>query len=316
MFIPAKTLDDLLKKIYPKLLNVKGFIKPTRGPIKEIFGALLELQNPQCRLSFSEQRGRFISCLGEFLWYLSKANDLKFISYYLPKYINESDDGRVIFGGYGQRLFNKRGTNQVTNIVKLLRRNPGSRRAVIQLFDEKDIAKHHKDIPCTCTLQFTIRDKQLHMLTNMRSNDAVKGLTHDIFAFTMLQEVIARTLNVKLGTYKHAVGSLHIYKKDIPQAKRYLGEGWQPTKVMPRMPSGNPWPSIRILLTAEKNIRLGKKVIINSLNVSNYWKDFVRILQAFYCYKNRDSKWIQKITDLKESMSTHFYDIFFERLLN
>jgi len=47
-----------------------------------------------------------------------------------------------------------------------------------------------------------IRNKQLHMLTNMRSNDAFWGLPHNIFSFTMIQEILARTLSVELGTYK------------------------------------------------------------------------------------------------------------------
>jgi len=40
-------------------------------------------------------------------------------------------------------------------------------------------------------MQFMVRRRRLHLLTNMRSNDAFIGLPHDIFAFTMLQEIMA-----------------------------------------------------------------------------------------------------------------------------
>ena len=49
------------------------------------------------------------------------------------------------------------------------------------------------------------------MLTYMRSNDAYWGLPHDVFAFTMLQEILARSLTLELGTYKHAVVLLAVH---------------------------------------------------------------------------------------------------------
>ena len=160
---------------------------------------LLELNHPRARLSRSETRGRPFSCLGEFLWYLSRDNKLDFIRYYIPAYEKETEDGETIYGAYGPRLFDQRGHDQLRNVINLLRSHPESRRAVIQLFNAEDIARRYKEVPCTCTLQFLVRRKRLHMLTTMRSNDAYKGLPHDIFCFTMLQEVVARTLGLELG---------------------------------------------------------------------------------------------------------------------
>src|ERR1700690_496760 len=90
--------------------------------------------------------------------------------------------------------------NQFENVLNLLKELPTSRRAVIQVFDAADNASGHlKDVPCTCTLQFMIRSRRLHMITYMRSNDAFWGLPHDVFAFTMLQEYVARTIGVELS---------------------------------------------------------------------------------------------------------------------
>src|SRR4051812_41418328 len=101
--------------------------------------------------------------------------------------------------------------NQFENVVALLRRKENSRQAVIQLFDGSDLAAAYKDIPCTCTLQFMIRDKRLNLTASMRSNDAFKGLPHDVFSFTMIQEIMTRTLGVELGDYTHFASSLHVY---------------------------------------------------------------------------------------------------------
>lgn len=199
MRLSDQTLDDLLRKLFPKLLSSRIDISASRGHARELFGVLLELNHPRARLSRSETRGRPFSCLGEFLWYLSRDNKLDFIRYYIPAYEKETEDGETIYGAYGPRLFDQRGHDQLRNVINLLRSHPELRRAVIQLFNAEDIARRYKEVPCTCTLQFLVRRKRLHMLTTMRSNDAYKGLPHDIFCFTMLQEVVARTLGLELG---------------------------------------------------------------------------------------------------------------------
>lgn len=305
MFIKEKSLDDLLRKVFEKTMKSKTLVSATRGDSRELSGVLLQLSHPEARLSRSESKGTVFSCLGELLWYLDGSKDLEFISYYIPLYEDDSEDDETIYGGYGPRFFNTRGNNQIDNIINLLKKKDTTRRAVIQLFDASDLAVPHKDIPCTCTLQFLIRDKRLHMFTNMRSNDVYFGLPHDIFSFTMLQEIIARTLNVKLGKYKHFVGSLHLYTKHVKNAEQFLKEGWQENIPMPLMPPSNPWTSIKSVLDAEKIIRSGKSIDVNSLALSPYWEDLVRLLQIFRYLKNNDLKSVVKV---KRSMSSDIFE--------
>jgi len=314
MYISAPTLDDLLMRVYKKLLVSKNSVKPTRGKIMEETGALLEIKNPRARLSRTESRGKIFSCLGELLWYLAGTKDLEYICYYIPRYRGESEDEKTIYGGYGPRLFNTRGQDQVANVLRILKEKPSSRKAVIQLFDSDDLAIARKEIPCTCTLQFMIRNRRLQMLTHMRSNDAYIGLPHDVFCFTMLQEIIARILNVELGTYKHFVGSLHLYEENIEGASQYLEEGWQSSTIsMPIMPIGDPWPSIHVLLKAESDIRANSIVDLSKLGLDPYWADFVRLLQIYRQYKNKDASGIARIKSIKEEMSSHVYRTYIDK---
>ena len=158
MRVVCEILDDVLRELYPELLASTNLV-PTRcrGDTSELVGVLLEIERPRARLSRTEMRGKPFSCLGELLWYLSRENKLDFIRPYIPKYVEESEDGVTIHGGYGPRLFNQRGHNQVSNILDLLRSNPRSRRAVIQLFSAEDISRYHREVPCTTTLQFMVR---------------------------------------------------------------------------------------------------------------------------------------------------------------
>lgn len=313
-YFAGRTFDDVLRRVMEEILSNGGHIQPSKGEATELIGALLEISDPRSRISRTETRGQPFSCLGELCWYLAKTNDLDFISYYIPQYRLFADDG-LIFGGYGPRLFNWKGHNQLENVTALLERKRDSRQAVIQLFDAGDIAKTHKDVPCTCALQFMLRGGVLHMVTYMRSNDAYLGLPHDVFCFTMLQEVVARTLSAELGTYKHAVGSLHLYDKNRAAAQQFLDEGWQSTKQpMPPMPAGNPWLAIDRLIKEESAIRTqGAPAAGGPEDLDPYWADLIRMLQIFRCWKDKDA---DRIRALRRAMSSDIYRPFIDRKLS
>lgn len=308
MHVVADTLDDLLREVYPRLLSSENQNKASRGSTREVMGALLELRKPRARLSRTETRGKPFSCLGELLWYLSRDNKLDFISHYIKEYEKESEDGETVLGGYGPRLFGQRGHDQVRNVVDQLRARRSSRRAVIQILNAEDVARRPKEIPCTCTLQFMIRNDRLHMISTLRSNDAYLGLPHDVFCFTMLQEIVARDLGVELGIYQQFVGSLHLYDRDIEGANQFMGEDLQSTVEMPEMPKGNPWPSIQRVLSAEHNIRNNLPLGEDAMTIDPYWCDLIRLLQIFFSTGDAD-----RINEIKAQMSFPRYGPYIEQ---
>ena len=309
MFFRADTLDDLMWKILPVLLAQPCNVTSSRGNSAELIGVMLHLTNPRARISRTETKGKAFSALGELLWYLSKKKELDFISYYIPHYKDESEDDKTVYGGYGPRIFNLRDEiDQMKNILSLLRNRPSSRKAVIQIFDGLDLVDDHPELPCTGTLQFLIRNNQLHMFTSMRSNDAFLGLSHDVFAFTMIQEIVARSLNVDLGIYTHAVGSLHLYDKHQEKATQYLKEGVQSKKdIMPEMPIGDPWNSIEKMLDAEFKIRSGNNFDEKELDIHPFWSDLIRLLKIFSLSKGKNNPEIEKI---KNEMHFEVYNAY------
>lgn len=316
-YFRAKTVDDLLRHALEHIKKHGEPIKASKGQTREITGVVLELTNPRARLSRTESRGKLFSCIGELCWYLSGTGDTSFIVYYLSDY-KKADEGGRIFGAYGPRLFRRwKRVTQFANIIQLLTKKPTSRRAVLQLFDAKDLAREHKDVPCTCTLQFLIRKGRLDVIVYMRSNDVIKGLTHDIFCFTMLQEIAARRLSVDLGTYRHCVGSLHLYLSDDETAQSFLHEGWQSTKsAMPPMPTGDPSAGIRLLLGAEAAVRRGDdpdERLLREAHANPYWADLIRLLQVFG-YRRRRNK--RALAAIRQKMIFPIYDAYIERALD
>ena len=152
------------------------------------------------------------------------------------------------------------------------------------------------------------------MLTYMRSNDVYLGMPHDVFCFTMLQEIMARKVSADIGTYQHAVGSLHLYNRNLKSAGRFLKEGWQPTiEPMPAMPTGDPLEQIGNLVKAERSIRLGEGINNRSFHkLDPYWADLVRLLLVFRHSKDDDAGRMQKVMG---EMSCGTYTPYISRLI-
>lgn len=285
-----------------------------KGKTLERFGVLLRLTNPRARLSRSETKGTIFSCLGELFWILSGSDRLDHIQYYLKRYDEFSDDGITVSGAYGPRLFDgRKKSTQIKKLVDFLRVQPGSRRAVVQIYSEADFELDGKDVPCTLTLQFAIRNGLLDMITFMRSNDIFKGLPHDIFCFTMLQEMIAAQLGIGLGMYTHTVGSLHMYDTDSEKVQEFLDEGFQGTlKPMPEMPKETVLMDIQKALASERSIREGGVTLEDDL--SPYWKDLMKLMLAFQISKIAPDQ--EKLANIKKSLVFNGYGIYIEKLLS
>ncbi len=282
MEISGESLDEILIDLYEKLLNSTLHNRGSRGSTLEMLGVLLRISKPRARLSRSENRGKPFSALGELLWYLTGSDKFDFIQPYVPRYSQDATDG-ILHGAYGPRFFAMRGNiDQIENVARLLNRRPTSRRAVIQLFNAEDIASEHKEIPCTTTLQFHLRESRLHLSVTLRSNDAYWGLPHDVFCFTMLQEMMACRLEADLGEYCHYVGSMHAYDKFFGKMREYIAEGFQKAVEMPTMPPQDPFALVGLLLEAEKRARRGDRVVAAELTRDPYWADIIRLIQVFW----------------------------------
>ncbi len=304
----ANTIDDLCRKILPQLLSGADVTQSSRGAASERRGVVLELRNPRARLSRTETRGKPFSCLGELLWYLSRDNRLEFIQYYIERYNKESEDDETIHGGYGRRLFSHESHDQVRTLIETLRLKPDTRRAVLQIFEPQDTARRYLEVPCTLAMQFALRRGKLDLMVTMRSQDAYLGLPHDIFCFTMLQEIVARSVGADVGHYIQFVGSLHLYDDHRGGAEQYLAEAVQKTVAMPPMPLGDPWPAIRYLLEAEAKIRLRQAPSAAARKLEPYWLDLVRLLQIFGASGDG-----AKIRRLKSKLSFQGYSVYVDR---
>lgn len=142
----------------------------------------------------------------------------------LEQYRQEMLDGILDFEierGNWTYTYHARMAEQVPFIIEELKRNPYSRRAVIDIRDWR-LDAQSEDPACLQHIQYFIRDDQLHCKVLFRSNDACKATFMNAFALIMLQQRIAEEVGVAVGSYTHRANSFHCYEKDYGMLDGYV----------------------------------------------------------------------------------------------
>lgn len=190
----------------------------------EIRNESFTVANPLERfIVLNDRNGSPAAAIAETMWVLAGRDDIEFLLPYLHRADEFSDDGRTWRGAYGPRIRDWYGTDQVDEVIRILRHDQNSRRAVISLFDPSRDFADTKDVPCNNWLQFTIRDGRLNVAVVMRSNDLMWGFTGiNAFEWSVLHEFMANWLSVEVGEQAFFVGSSHIYERHFERAKRIL----------------------------------------------------------------------------------------------
>lgn len=216
MNIGSYYIDNLYFSICNKLLNAQKV-----GDTRELNNVVINLYD--IANNIVSIRGLSPSYLfGELLWYFGGRNDVEFISKFSSFWKGISDDGKTCNSAYGYLMKYAFGFDQIRKVIELLREDPNSRRAKINLNTPRAAVIETKDEPCTMFLQFLIRNRKLHCTAVMRSNDIWLGFPYDVAFFTELQKYIADRLNIEYGEYTHFVVSMHLYDRDYEKVKRVV----------------------------------------------------------------------------------------------
>lgn len=177
----------------------------------------------------------------EAAWILSGDNRVSTIKPYSSVISRFSDDGQFFFGAYGPKI-----RDQLPYIIEKLGNASESRHALLNIWREQP--RNTKDVPCTISLQWLIRDDELHCFDTMRSSDIWLGWPYDVFNMSMVSLYLMMNLrkiyperfqNLKLGTLTLTAASQHIYETNFLAAEAILGnDGYlldvvKPKSVMP-----------------------------------------------------------------------------------
>lgn len=217
-----ETLDELWLNATNTVLGTGSKVPSRDGHTREVLGYAARIADIRANFMFNPIRKLSPSyAAAELLWYLSGSDSIEMIAAYAPQYTRFSDDGKTAHGAYGHRWAK---FDQLSWLRHLLGRDPQTRQAVLTMYHPTDLphAAHgdRKDIPCTLSLQFIVRENKLNLITTMRSNDLWLGLPYDAWCFTNLQRLVADFIGFEYGFYQHQAASLHIYDRNEEKARQ------------------------------------------------------------------------------------------------
>lgn len=168
--------------------------------------------------------------LFESLWMLAGLNDVAKVATYAKQMEAFADDG-LLWGAYGFRWRHFFSFDQLKEIIRLLKRDPTTRRAVLTMWSPSgDLVTSEgvggissKDVPCNTHIYFDGTRGVLNMTVSNRSNDAVWGAYGaNLVHMSVLHEFVACAAGLPLGTYYQFSNNFHIYP-DRPDVRRLMG---------------------------------------------------------------------------------------------
>ena len=166
------------------------------------------------------------SILREVLWYLSGENHIRNLRKYTKiwdAWADENGNLETAYGYYwrhfpsaeknGDGKWTVREVDQIKYVIDEIRRNPNSRRLVVNAWEPGNAIKS-KLPPCHYSFVFNVIDGKLSCHLTQRSGDIALGIPFNLAAYSLLTQVIAQQTGLELGQFAHTIVDAHIYVGD------------------------------------------------------------------------------------------------------
>lgn len=188
---------------------------------REKFGVTFDVHTAEVLLVSAVRPINVSYAVGSSEWMLRGSNDLETVQALNPRGAAFSHDGFTLSGAFGHRLRVRAG-DQLGAVIRLLREDPTSRRAIALIGDGRDIIDDSKDFPCATSLHFLLRNNRLHAVLHLRSSSVFGVLPYDLVNFAHIHRFVAWSLGVPAGLLRVFAGSAHVYEEEVPLIERFL----------------------------------------------------------------------------------------------
>lgn len=242
------------KRLLSCLLQTGASASPRGMDTKELlaYQSIVDTNEPRVCLVGRKLSEAFR--FAEAAWILSGDNRVSTIKPYSEKIGDFSDDGHRYFGSYGPKV-----VDQLSYVAQKLAADFDTRQAVINIWRENP--GQTRDVPCTLSLQFLLRQGVINCVATMRSSDAWLGWPYDVFNFSMITWAVCLYLRDLGGRSKSTLfvdpdraptpgalfltcGSQHLYQQNWDKATEVLDHG-QTYNPRIALPPFSEWTSLK-----------------------------------------------------------------------
>jgi thymidylate synthase len=177
------------------------------------------------------------SILHELIWFISGDTNIKYLKDNGVTIWDEWADAAGNLGPvYGQqwrawKAADGREIDQLSQVIDQIRRNPDSRRLIVNAWNVGEIDKM-KLPPCHAFFQFYVARGRLSCQLYQRSADIFLGVPFNIAGYAALTMMVAQVTGLKPGEFVHTLGDAHLYLNHLEQARLQLAREPRPLPVL------------------------------------------------------------------------------------
>ena len=167
------------------------------------------------------------SIVHELLWFLRGDTNIAYLKQNGVSIWDEWADADGNLGPvYGRQWRSWQGADgktidQIAWLVDEIKRNPDSRRLVVNAWNVADLPKMAL-APCHCLFQFHVANGRLSCQLYQRSADVFLGVPFNIASYALLTRMIAQVCGLRAGDFVHSFGDVHLYNNHVEQARTQL----------------------------------------------------------------------------------------------
>lgn len=167
------------------------------------------------------------SIIHELLWFLKGDSNIQYLKDNGVSIWNEwADENGSLGPVYGVqwrswKTADGRTVDQISNLIEMIKKNPDSRRLIVNAWNVADVDKMALP-PCHTMFQFYVANNKLSCQLYQRSADIFLGVPFNIASYALLTMMVAQVCNLELGDFVHTFGDAHLYTNHLEQTKLQL----------------------------------------------------------------------------------------------
>jgi thymidylate synthase len=177
------------------------------------------------------------SIVHELLWFLKGETNIAYLRENGVSIWNEwADENGELGPVYGKQWRSWEGANgqttdQISDVISQIKRNPDSRRLIVNAWNVADLPKMAL-MPCHTMFQFYVAEGKLSCQLYQRSADVFLGVPFNIASYALLTIMMAQVCDLEPGEFVHTFGDVHIYNNHLEQVNLQLSRRPFPLPIM------------------------------------------------------------------------------------
>lgn len=209
---------------------------------KSVFGYQLRFDLQKGFPLVTTKKVHLKSIIYELLWFLKGETNIAYLKEHGVSIWNEWADANGELGPvYGKQWRSWEGKDgkvidQITELVAQLKKNPDSRRLIVNAWNVADLPEMAL-MPCHTMFQFYVANGRLSCQLYQRSADVFLGVPFNIASYALLTLMLAQVCDLQPGDFVHTFGDVHIYNNHMEQVKLQLSRTPYPLPQMKLNPA-------------------------------------------------------------------------------